>query len=363
MRILVGIDSLGVGGKERQAVALVKGLASRPDVDCLVICFDDAEFYLDECVRSGVPVNLAPRRTRWDMELLGKVNQLAGSFDPQLVHTNGLVSTFYCLPFAKRRRVPLINGSIRNAFAQGGVRWSLEKLLLRFSDYRVANSQAGLRSRNLSANDPKNCVIYNGFDFERIDGLNHGDSAEAPVQNATRVVGMVAEFNRYKDYRTFIEAARIVSHTRGDVVFQAVGDGATLEACVAAASGMRAMQFLGQRRDVERVVRGFDVGVLSSFGEGVPNCVMEYMALAKAVVASDSGGTRELVLDGVTGMLVKPRDRVSLAAAIEYLLDHPSRAREMGIAGQMRLREDWSLVRMIEATVELYRRAIFKAKP
>lgn len=294
------------------------------------------------------------------MELLGKVSQLAGKFDPQLVHTNGLVSTFYCLPFAKRRRVPLINGSIRNAFAGGGVRWSFEKLLLRFADYRVANSQAGLRSRSLSPNDSKNCVIYNGFDFARIQRLNYGESAKTPVQNATRIVGMVAEFNRYKDYLTFIEAARIVSHTRGDVVFQAVGDGATFEACVAAANGMRAMQFLGERRDVERVVQGFDIGVLSSFVEGVPNCVMEYMALAKAVVASDSGGTRELVVDGVTGMLVRPRDPVSLAAAIEYLLDHPSRAHEMGIAGQMRLREDWSLARMIEVTVELYRRAIFE---
>jgi glycosyltransferase involved in cell wall biosynthesis len=169
---------------------------------------------------------------------------------------------------------------------------------------------------------------------------------------------MVAEFNRFKDYETFIQAARKLSGRRSDVVFLTVGKGETLEASERMAAGIAAIKFLGERKNIEEIVAAFDVGVLSTFTEGISNSIMEYMALRKPVVATDGGGTQELVVHGETGFLVPARNPEALALKIEYLIDNPQMARRMGKAGEARLRREFSIARMIEDTVKLYRLAV-----
>jgi len=358
MRILLCVDSLGIGGKERQAVELAKGLAAVEGMDCRVICFDTADFYLPDLKAVGIPVDHVPRRARWDLGIFERLRRLIKLYKPDVIHTNGLVSSFYSLPFARLWRIPLVNGSIRNAFTEDGFRWTVEKTLLKLSDFRVANSCAGLGSRNLPKDDPKNIVVYNGFDFARVDQLNQEQEFPRLVCDSGRkIVGMVAEFNRYKDHRTFVEAARIFSRTRPqDAAFVTVGAGDTLTECERAADGI-GIQFLGQRKNVERLVGTFDIGVLCTFGEGLSNSIMEYMALGKPVVATDCGGTRELVVDGQTGVLVKQSDPRELAEGIGYLIDHPDVAVRMGHAGQLRLRREFPLTRMIDDTLALYVKA------
>jgi len=359
LRVLVCIDALGIGGKERQAVALVKGLVSRPDVDCRVICFDTNDFYLHELSVVGIPVDFIPRRARWDIRPLRELYRVIDTWQPDVIHTNGLISSFYTLPTAKLRRIPLINGSIRNAFAKTGFRWTIERLLLELSDYRVTNSHAGLRSRNLSEQEPTNLVIHNGFDFARLNGPGARKNGGSPAPAIdTKIVGMVAEFNRYKDYITFIEAARIISGRKRNIQFVAVGDGETLDDCRRAAEGIGTFSFLGKQKQIEQLVLAFDIGVLCSFVEGLSNSIMEYMALGKPVVATDGGGTRELVVHGETGLLVPSRNPQALASAIEYLIDQPAVAECMGRAGEAKLRRDFSITRMIDQTIALYQQAV-----
>jgi glycosyltransferase involved in cell wall biosynthesis len=359
LRVLTCIEALGVGGKERQAVELIKGLAQTPHVKCLVICLESDEFYLDELSNTGTPVEFVIRQTRWDVGVFRKLYSIVRHYKPHLIHTNGLMSSFYTLPIARLMRIPLINGSIRNAFSGGGLRWSLEKLILKASDYRLANSYAGLRSRGLSEKHSNNVVIYNGFDFSRVERLT---SDESPCRygwdSRVKTVGMVAEFNRFKDYPTFIRAARKISRSRKDVVFVAVGDGKTLEASQELATGEEAIKFLGKRKNIIPLVETFDIGVLSTFTEGLSNSIMEYMALRKPVVATDGGGTRELVVDRETGFLVPTENPDALAAKIDYLLDNPLIARRMGEAGEARLRREFSITRMVEETVKLYELAL-----
>jgi len=169
---------------------------------------------------------------------------------------------------------------------------------------------------------------------------------------------MVAEFNRFKDYPTFIHMARKLSTRRSDVVFVAVGGGETLQASKELAAGVTAITFLGEQKNIEQIVETFDIGVLSTFTEGISNSIMEYMAFRKPVVATDGGGTRELVVDGETGFLVPPKQPDALAARIDYLLDHPDIARQMGEAGEARLRRKFSTDTMVDQTIRLYERAV-----
>jgi len=359
LRVLLGIDALGVGGKERQAVELIKGLARRADIESHVVCFATDDFYLDQLAGVAVPVVFATRRTRWDMGLFSNLYRIIRRQQPHVIHTNGLISSFYTLPLARLMGIPLINGSIRNAFPRGDFRWRVERLLARLSDYRVANSFAGLRSRGFSPSAASNVVIYNGFDFSRTEPFTASEAPRRDVgDRRIKTVGMVAEFNRFKDYPTFIHMARRLSAKRSDVRFLAVGSGQTLPAGKALAAGVDAIEFLGERKSVESIVATFDVGVLATFTEGISNSIMEYMGLKKPVVATDGGGTSELVVEGETGFLVPPQQPDLLAARVEYLLDHPDIARRMGEAGAARLRRTFSTETMVEETIKLYERAV-----
>jgi glycosyltransferase involved in cell wall biosynthesis len=320
----------------------------------LVACMDRHAFYDRDVQDLGVQVRYVTRRYRWDPFVFAAVHRMVSDFRPAVIHTTGLVSSFYALPVAKWHGVPVVNGLIRNAFGRRHLRWRMERMLLKCSDIRVANSEAGLQSRQLSSSSGRDFVVYNGFDLDRVKILPPDRGlVSGPV------VGMVAEFNRHKDYATFISAALRLLPVRHDVTFVAVGDGETL----AAMKGLvpdkcGGIMFLGRRHDVETIVSGFSIGVLSTFNEGISNSIMEYMALAKPVVVTDGGGSQEIVLDGKTGFLVPPRDPGALADRIAYLLDWPEEATRMGEAGRRRIGEHFSLEIMTEKTVALYEQAI-----
>jgi glycosyltransferase involved in cell wall biosynthesis len=104
------------------------------------------------------------------------------------------------------------------------------------------------------------------------------------------------------------------------------------------------------------VHKAFDIFVMSSVTEGLGTSLLDAMACGTPIVATTAGGMPEVVENGMTGMLVRPRDHEAMADAIVALLtDEPAR-RAMGAAGQARVRERFSAERMVQDTLEVYRR-------
>lgn len=112
--------------------------------------------------------------------------------------------------------------------------------------------------------------------------------------------------------------------------------------------------FTGLRSDVADALAAMDVAVLSSDHEGSPLSVMEYMEAARPVVATNVGGIPDLVVDGVTGILVPPRDPTALAAAISGLLDDPDLRRRLGEAGRARRRSEFDISNTVRRVEDLY---------
>ncbi len=354
LRVVHFIDSLRAGGKERQLVELLKGLV-RLKIEVLLVVMDSADFFKRDAEALGITMREMPRQRRWDPFVFRRLWRLLATYQPDAIHTHDWVTSFYALPLAKALGVPLVNGSIRNSFGHGGVRWHVERMLLSYSDGVVANSHAGLKSRHFEVS-PNRTVIRNGFDVSRLTQLTPQRDVRAAWNiDGQQVVGMVAVFKDHKDYATYFAAAQHILSRRNDVVFLAVGDGDNLEACKrsvpAECTGIR---FVGAAKDVESIVNIFDIGVLATHGEGISNSIMEYMALGKPVVASEGGGTCEIVLDGITGFLVPPRDPQALAAKICQLLDNPELGRRMGSAGRQQIKEAFSVERLTADTLRLY---------
>ena len=172
---------------------------------------------------------------------------------------------------------------------------------------------------------------------------------------------MVASFSYRKDYPTFVYAAQSILSKKNDVTFICIGDGDLLEYCklLVKPEYKKKIKFLGKQKDVESIINIFDVGVLATnsevHGEGISNVIMEYMALGKPVVVTDCGGNRELVEDGKTGFIVKPKDPLEMAEKINFLLENRKLAAEFGLRGKERLKKYFNLETMGNNFLKLYK--------
>jgi glycosyltransferase involved in cell wall biosynthesis len=112
--------------------------------------------------------------------------------------------------------------------------------------------------------------------------------------------------------------------------------------------------FAGARDDVAGLMSGCEVFALPSTVEGLPLVILEAMAQERPVVATAVGGTPEVVVDGVTGLLVEPGDPRALAGALEMVLADSARAAAMGAAARRRVEERFSLEAMTQSVLHVY---------
>ncbi len=118
--------------------------------------------------------------------------------------------------------------------------------------------------------------------------------------------------------------------------------------------------FTGKQTDVYDIINIFDIAVLSTFTEGISNSIVEYMALGKAVVATDGGGTKELIVDNETGFIIPQQSPTVLADKIEILLNNPNLRETMGRKGKQRIIDEFNLDKMVNAHVKLYNKLLNK---
>jgi glycosyltransferase involved in cell wall biosynthesis len=167
---------------------------------------------------------------------------------------------------------------------------------------------------------------------------------------------MVASFSIFKDYKTYFSAAKILLDRGYDVTFLAIGHN-TESIQLGKFINSKYFPFiklLGKQSGIESYVNAMDVCVLSTFTEGISNSILEYMALGKPVVATDGGGTKEIIEDKITGFLVKPSDPVELADKVEILLKDPGLINRMGQSGTARVKNFFSIHLMASKYIELY---------
>ena len=160
--------------------------------------------------------------------------------------------------------------------------------------------------------------------------------------------------------RAFARLRERIPGLRVDIV----GDGDLREGLEAQSRELgleETVRFLGQRNDVHARMRGFDCYVLSSVVEGMPNALLEAMALGRPVVTTSAGGSAEVVVDGESGMVVPPKDADALADAIERVLREELLAERLSRGAVARVRSHFGELAMMSALDRLYRKELSAA--
>ena len=252
----------------------------------------------------------------------------------------------------------------------------LEKFVGNFvADWIIAISPSQKEElvQNGVANADKIRVINIGLELERF--LNIRDKSgefknELGLRDNVLLVGIVGRLVPIKGHTYFLEAAKEVlevikdlSPIRSGIRFLVVGDGELRreleEYCKELGIGDFVI-FTGWRVDLERIYTDMDVVVLSSLNEGTPVSIIEAMASEKAVVATRVGGVPDVVEDGVSGLLVSPKDPKALAQAIIRLLNDPELRAVLGREGRKRVYPKYDVRTLVKNMKDFYHDLIEK---
>jgi len=357
-KILFFTEGLGSGGKERRIVELIKGLLKNNTHDVELVLTKESVHYKD-IFNTNIKIHYLLRKNLIQkLVLFLKFYRIAKKMKPDIVHVWGYVPAFYAIPAKLLLKSKLINNEIANAPMTVSKSIFRQKLTFFFSDKVVSNSNAGLKS--YKAPKHKSHVIYNGFDFKRLDNLKNEKEVRATYNITTKfVVAMVATFSPKKDYVTFIEAANKALAENIDITFLCIGTRSSSHAEeLVLEKNKKNILFLGGQTDVESIMNICDIGVLitnhRTHGEGIPNALLEFMALKKPVIANSCGGTNELLSDTINGFLVGNENPEELKSKIIEVLSDDLLRSKLGEASRKIVEEKFNIEQMIFNFEKLY---------
>ncbi|MGZ4149493.1 MAG: glycosyltransferase [Actinomycetota bacterium] len=224
----------------------------------------------------------------------------------------------------------------------------------------VADDVAEAFARTTGVPRDRITIVPNGVDTDRYPAPVDREEVRRGLglSPEDRVLIAVGTFKRQKGHVHLLDAFAKVTAAHDDVHLLLVGDGdlrPALERRIAELAIGDRVHLLGSRRDVPALLAASDGAVLPSLWEGMSNALVEAMASALPVVATDVSGTNQVMIDGRTGWLVPPGEDAPLAAAVEELLADPDRARARGAAARERVAEAFGARRQAERLASLYR--------
>jgi glycosyltransferase involved in cell wall biosynthesis len=368
VRIVFLISNLEVGGAERQLVRLANGLDPERFEPRIVTMLGGGP--LEAEVRPGVPVVHLELMDRVRGRGVGRFPLVLGARlllrlarhlraeRPDILHgylplpyvTGALTGRAIGIPVILAGRRGLTSFHIYPQW-----RWRiLARLANRIIDVHVCNSEAvrawAIEKEGLPA--ARTTVIPNGIDLPDGPPPELEPAWRAPVRAA-----MIANLIGYKDHDTVLRSLAIVRRAHPELRLVLFGEGPERAALERLAAELRlgsGLVFAGRRPDAPRCLPGFDLALLGSAQEGLPNALMEAMAVGLPVVASAVGGVPELVRDGVDGLLVPAGDPAAMAAAIARLVERPGERARMGAAARERIRSEYTTEAMVRRTADLY---------
>jgi glycosyltransferase involved in cell wall biosynthesis len=369
-RVLHLINSFDAGGTERQAVELLNRLdEKRFDARLAVLGWRGP--LRRQIVERFPYVPEFPLNSFFNANAVKQILRLRETMIAKriaVLHTHDFYSGALGVTAARLCGVKVIAAQRHLRLSNRRIHDWGTRYIHRLATCLLVNAE-GIRDHILkmgSARPGKIVVIHNGLDARAQDEkdaralrerLRAGLLAELGLGADAKIIGCVAGLKPVKGHRYLLEAAAKVMEADQRIHLVLVGDGELRDeiAALARRLGIGARtSLLGHREDSAQLAAAFDVAVLASLSEGLPNAVMEAMAAGAPVVATAVGGVPELIENGGTGFLVPPANSEALAERIEYALSQADRTGLIAMRGRQFIIERFGVERMVAAVERLY---------
>ena len=361
-RILLLVPTLDQSGAEKQFSLLATRLP-REEFEVHVVALTRGGPFQSLLAEQGIPVTVLSKRWKLDPSTLWKLRSLIGEIRPDIVLSCLFAGNAYS------RLATLAGGASRPRIAisercvdSWKSRWQLwiDRRLVSRTDLLVANSESvATFYKSLGFPPDKVRVVPNGVMVPDLPRITREELCrEVGLPDDAQLVGFVGRLAPQKRLPDLLWAAQVLRQANDRAYLLIIGDGPSreeLELCAKDLEVADHVRFLGHRSDASSLLHLVDVFWLASEYEGMSNSLMEAMACGKPAVVSDIPPNRELVEHGKQGWVVNLGDSVAFGQFTVQLFNQPQTAQEMGSAAQERMRDAFSVEKMVTAYQEIFR--------
>jgi glycosyltransferase involved in cell wall biosynthesis len=372
IRVLELRSVRGTGGGPEKTILYG---AARADAHrfAVTVCYlrdaRDDVFGIDARARD-LPIDYVeiPERHSFDPRVWPRLLQTMRERRIDIVHAHEYKTDAYALALARAagaKPLATAHGWTGHSARERRFYYPVDRQLLRWyprviavsSEIRDTLARSGVRADRI-------VTLPNGIDaaaFRRDRRAEAAVRAELGIEADGVAIGSVGRLEPQKRFDILIDAVAALRLERRVQLF-IVGDGSQREQLEqhARARGIQAAcHLLGHRADIARLHHAFDVYVQSSDYEGTPNTVLEAMALETPIVTTSAGGTRDVVRDGVDGLIVPCGDAAAIARAIERTLGDPGCARARVAAARRRVERELSFDHRTRTLEQIYERLVY----
>lgn len=368
LRIAFCIDNMQVGGTELNAVRTAERL-DRGRYDLRVISLQSEGPLVERYAAAGIPVVPFPISSLYSVSTLRQGYRLAQYLRAQRIdvfHAHDIYSNVFGVPWARLAGARVI-ASRRWWEGFPGTAWRAATVsAYRLAHVVLANSASvGRLVHEEGVAHERIAVIPNFVDEDAFDipppAARRRLRERFGIAENDVALGIVANLLPIKEHAVLLRAFTSIQGMMPALRLVLVGDGplrTPLEALAHELGIADRVTFAGRLPNKPNLHHAFDVSVLCSRSEGLSNSILEAMAAARPVVATDVGASRDAVLDGVTGRLVPAADPGALARALCDVVGDRHSAARMGELGRERARHTFSPESAVTALEDLYQRLV-----
>jgi glycosyltransferase involved in cell wall biosynthesis len=376
--ILFCITKLELGGAQKQLLAVIRAL-DKTTFNVFLFTAKDGLLVEDACRIEQLTIIRSrflerPLHPAKDLLALLELYRCIKRNKITIVHTHsskaGIVGRIAARLAKVRVIIHTVHGWSFNAFQPALVRMAytaLERfcgcLTSRIVVCCLADKEKGLLCR--IGSEDRYVLIRYGIEYELFGKACSDARQRFGIKGHGPVIGSVACFKPQKAPLDFIEVARLVHERLPDARFVLAGDGVlrpAVEKMIASSGLGDAVVLLGWQQDIPSLLSLFDVFILTSLWEGLPITVLEALASSRPVIATDTGGIREVVKEGVNGFLVRPGDPGALGRQLLRVLTDAGLRKDLSGKARASLAGDYQSSRMVRETHDLYAALVYETE-
>ena len=364
MRVLQVNSARGWGGGEVHCLSLCEEL-QRAGGEVILACRSNTPLAM-RAAQAGIETLLLPNKNDLDLLSAWRMAQFCRHRQIEIVHAH-LVRDYLISYFARQFGADFRRILTRHVlFPMSASR--LNRRMLADADAVIAVSVAArdVIVQHPGAHPERVVIVHNGIRTQEFsNAMPAGWRHEFHIAPTASIIGSIGVLLPQKGQYLLLRALPMVQTRHPHAAIALVGDDFSEQAYVAELTQLaislgieRSVYFLGARTNIAGILREFNLFALPSLSESFSLALVEAMAAGLPVIASDTGGMREVVVHRETGILTPPDDPQALATAICRLLDYPEIAADYGQAGQQRAAAQFDLSVMMEKTLAVYRNVL-----
>ncbi|MBD3672461.1 MAG: glycosyltransferase [Planctomycetaceae bacterium] len=361
MQLILLTPTLDQSGAEKQLTLLACGLRETTDWDIEVVALTRGGPYQQTLEQHQIPVTVLGKRFKFDSGAALRLRRLLRDRKPDVLHTWMFTANAYGRLIAGKNPACKLIASERCVDSwKSNWQRRVDRHLIERTDRLLANSQPVADFyHQLGYPTSKIVTISNGVEIpppgnsERREQLHR----EWKLPAGARVVAHVGRLAKQKRLDDLMWAFQEFQQLSDNTYFVIAGDGperSHLEDLAIRYTCDHLVRFIGHQPDGVSLMEGIDLFWLGSDFEGMSNSLMEAMAAGVPAVVSDIPANRELVVPGVTGELFPLGNKTAIAQLSDRLLNQPDVYDRMSKASVERMRDEFSVERMVTRHRELY---------